>query len=91
MFVSLFVLWIVLALAVLALAVYRRMVAQREDDTLHVLDPVSVAPQQVGVAQKLDQIDRWGKRLTIIAAAYGLVLAVAYVLQAWFQGPSVGV
>ena len=91
MFVALFVLWIVLALAVVALAVYRRMIAQQEDDALHVLEPVSVAQQQVGVAQKLDEIDRWGKRLTILTTVYGLILAVAFVLQAWFRGPNIGV
>lgn len=90
MFGSLFVLWIVLALGVLALLMYRRIVAQQEDDALHVLEPVSVAQHQVGVAQKLEQIDKWGKLLTIITAAFGLILAVAYVYHAWVAGPTMG-
>jgi hypothetical protein len=90
-FVPFFVLWSVVALAVLALIGYRRVVAQQEDDALHVLEPVSVAQQQLGVAHKLEQIDKWGKLLTIIAAVYGLILVLAYVYQSWVQGSHLGV
>jgi len=90
-FVPFFVLWIFLALVVLALIGYRRVIAQQEDDALHVLEPVSVAQQQVGVAQKLEQIDKWGKLLTIITVVYGLILALAYVYHGWVEGSHIGV
>jgi hypothetical protein len=85
------VLWAVLAVVVLALVVYRRVVAQQEDDALHVLEPVGVAQHQVSLAQKLEHIDKWGKLLTAIAAVYGLILAVLYVYKAWVQGSNLGV
>ena len=83
-----FVLWIVLASAVIALIVRRKIVANQEDDQLHVLNAAPVA-QQVAVAQKLDQIDKWGKTLTVIAVVFGLLVAAAYVYQVWVQSTQV--
>ena len=90
MFVSLFVLWIVLVLAVSALAIYRRMLSQQENDALHVLGPDTASRQQVGLAQKLEQVDKWGKLLTMVAVGYGLILAVAYVYHGWVTGSTLG-
>jgi predicted membrane protein len=81
--------WIVLALAVIVLLVRRKAVASHEDDTLHVLDGGS-ADQPV-VAHKLDQIDKWGKILTVIAVVYGVVLGAAYAYQAWIEASQSGV
>jgi hypothetical protein len=82
--------WIALALAVIGLLVWRRAVASHEDDNLHVLDG-GVAADQIVVAHKLDQIDKWGKILTVIALVYGIILAAAYVYQAWIQTAQSGV
>jgi hypothetical protein len=79
-----FVLWGVLAVAVLVLIGWRKSVASHEDDSLHVMQ-ADAAPQQVATASKLDYIDKWGKLLTVIAVAYGLVLAVIYMIQGWLQ------
>jgi len=65
------------------LIVWRKMVANNEDDTLHVLQG-SVA-QQVTVAQKLEVIDKWGKILTVITLVFGLILGAAYVYQNFVQ------
>ena len=86
-----FVLWAALALVVVGLVVYRRMVAQQEDDALHVLEPVAVAQRQVSLAQRLEHIDKWGKSLTAIAAVYGLILALLYVYKAWVEGSHAGI
>jgi hypothetical protein len=40
----------------------------------------------VTVAQKLDQIDKWGKTLTVITAVFGIVLVGIYVYQSWVSG-----
>ena len=81
--------WIVLALAVLGLLVWRKVVASHEDDTLHVLD--GGGADQTVVAHKLDQIDKWGKILTVIALVYGVILGAAYAYQAWIQTSQSGV
>ena len=64
MMIPLVVSWAILATAVLALALYRRVVANKEDDYVHV--SVDVAAQQTAVAKKLEVIDKWGKILTIV-------------------------
>ena len=86
-YVPFVVLWAVLALAVISLIVYRRVVAAGEDDMIHISDAAgSVTSQQVTVAQKLDQIDKWGKMLTVVTAVYGIVLVGVYVYQSWMAG-----
>ncbi|MGA3260920.1 MAG: hypothetical protein ABSE35_18715 [Bryobacteraceae bacterium] len=86
-YVPFVVLWAVLALAVISLIVYRRVVAAGEDDMIHISDAAgSVTSQQVTVAQKLDQIDKWGKTLTVITAVFGIVLVGIYVYQSWVSG-----
>ena len=77
-----FVLWGVLAVVVLALLGWRKAISSHEDDSLHVSGG-DVAPQQVAMANKLDQIDKWGKLLTVAAVAYGLLLAAVYLIQSW--------
>ena len=81
----LLVVWTVLALAVLAMFLWRRAVASKEDDSLHLMH--GTLTQQTTVAQKLDVIDKWGKILTVITVLFGLLIAAAYVL-AQFSGRS---
>jgi len=87
------ILWVLLALTVLALFVWRKMVTRDEDDNLHVLDGGAdqKTSVQLAVAQKLDLIDKWGKIFTVIALVYGLLLGVLYVLQSWSQNSHIGV
>jgi hypothetical protein len=86
-YVPFIVLWAVLALAVIGLIVYRRIVSAGEDDMIHVSDAAgAVASQQVSVAQKLDQIDKWGKTLTVVVVVYGIILGAVYVYQSWVAG-----
>jgi hypothetical protein len=78
------ILWSILALAVLGLALYRKLVANHEDDLIHIgPGEEKLIPQQVQVAAKLEVVDRWGKTLTVIVAATGLLIAAAYLYQAW--------
>lgn len=84
----LFVLWIVLATCVIALIVRRKMVASHEDDSLHVMQS-GPAAQQLALANKLDQIDKWGKILTVIAVVFGLLVGAAYVYQVWVQSTQI--
>jgi hypothetical protein len=80
-------LWALLALTVIGLIIYRRFVSAGEDDMLHVSEAAgSATSHQVVVAQKLDQIDKWGKTLTVVVAVYGIVLVGVYVYQSWMSG-----
>jgi len=69
--------WSVVALAVLVLLAMRRLVASKEDDSLHVMH--GTVADQATVAKKLDVIDKWGKILTVVAVVLGLAIAAAYV------------
>ena len=80
----LIVLWGVLAFSVLILIVWRKSVARNEDDHLHVLHTEGV-PQQALVAQKLEQIDKWGKIVTAVTVAFGVLIAAIFVYQTWVQ------
>jgi hypothetical protein len=86
-FIPFIVLWALLALTVLALFVWRKTVASKEDDSLHVLDGASVEKsfEQNAVAQKLDLIDKWGKIVTVVTVVYGLIIGALYVYQSWMQ------
>jgi hypothetical protein len=77
------ILWSILALAVLALALYRKLMANHEDDLIHVgPGQERLIPQQIQMAAKLEVVDRWGKILTVIIAAAGLLIAAVYLYQA---------
>ena len=76
-FLPLLVVWIALALGVMALFLWRQTVARGEDDSLHVMH--GALTQQTSLAQKLDVIDKWGKILTVITVVFGLLLAAAYI------------
>jgi hypothetical protein len=85
MMIPLVVSWALLATAVLALALYRRVVANKEDDYVHV--SVDVTAQQTAVAKKLEVIDKWGKILTIAAAVFGLILCLLFLYNGWVNPP----
>ena len=78
--------WAMLALIVLAMAVYRKMLASKEDDCMHLADAeVRMINEQNVLSQKLEVIDKWGKLLTIVVVAYGLVIASSVLYQGWLE------
>lgn len=80
-------LWAVLALALIALAFYRKFRAREEDDTLHVSGGNwNVLDKQEHVAHSMEIIDKWGKILTIVAVVYGLALLAFYLNSVFTQG-----
>lgn len=83
-------LWVAMALGVIAMIAWRKVVARQEDETLHVMDTGAVS-HQVEVAHKLDVIDRWGKVLTAATVIYGLALGAFYMYQSWVQMSRIGV
>ena len=84
------VLWSLLAASVIGMVVWRKMVASQEDDSLHVLQTGGNAvAQQADVAHKLEVIDKWGKVLTVITVAIGLVLGALWVYQSYVTASNI--
>lgn len=83
------ILWGLLALGVLVMAGYRKVISGQEDETLHLGNPSEAAHQTV-VAHKLEVIDKWGKLLTVVAAVLGLLLVLAYTYQTWIRSTNLG-
>lgn len=78
------VIWSLLALFVLGLALYRKLVAMHEDSLIHIGEgEANMIPQQIEVTRKLDVVDYWGKLLTVVTVAAGLLLAAIYLFDAW--------
>jgi hypothetical protein len=74
----------VLACAALLLAVYRKVIARKEDDMLHVLDSeATLVTQQHAVAIRLEAVDRWGKAITALAIVFGILAGVLLLVAAW--------
>jgi hypothetical protein len=80
-----FVLWSILAVGVLALALYRKLITIHGDDEFVHLGAgeETLIPHQVALGRRLEFIDRWGKFLTICTAAFGLLIAAVFLFQAW--------
>jgi hypothetical protein len=84
-------LWLIVIAAVIVVAFWRRSVATHEDPTLHLGTPdAGTADQQVAIAKRLEQIDKWVKLLTVIAVVFGLLLGAAALYKAWVLGPGGG-
>jgi len=78
-------LWCFLAVVVLALALYRKVITFHGDDEFIHLSAgeEKLIPQQVALGRKLEFIDRWGQMLTIFTAGFGLLIAGVFLYQAW--------
>jgi cytochrome b subunit of formate dehydrogenase len=82
--------WAVLAVIVMILAIVRKTISSHEDDSIHLSGGAAAVNEQVSVAKKLENIDRWGKILTVLLAITGVVLAVLYGMQLWDASSRVG-
>jgi hypothetical protein len=81
---ALWILWAVLTVVVIMLAVFRKIAARNEDAFVHLADSeVSNIPPQAAVARRLDLIDFWGKSLTVVDAAFLVVLLGIVCYNAW--------
>ena len=78
--------WLAIASVVVGLAVYRKLIARFEDDSLHVSEgDASRIAQQSFVAHRLDVVDKWGKALTVVALVLGVVLFSIYIYGVWLS------
>ena len=76
------VVWSLLALVVLFLAIYRKNLSSKEDDSLHLNSGGAVYAQE-SLAARLAVIDKWGKLLTVVVVIAGIALASWYVYYVW--------
>jgi hypothetical protein len=83
--------WTAVALVVGLLALVRRQMAAKEDDTIHLGSAATtMASEQMTMAKKLATIDRWGKILTVLLVVTGIVLGIIYGMQLWDETSRVG-
>jgi hypothetical protein len=76
--------WVVMAVVVGSLAVYRKYVSRAEVDVLHLGETESLEiPRQEAMAHRLESIDRWGKILTVALIVYGVAIACGFGYFAW--------
>jgi len=79
---------IAMTVVVAMLALYRKVVARNEDDTVHLADgTVQLIAQQKKTGHDLCLIDRAGVTLTVATAVYGIALVAQY-LYAGLTRPS---
>jgi len=84
--------WSFFAAIVLVLAVYRKMLSVREDDSLHVSDGgAKLVTEQIANAEKIAVVEKWGKSLTAVVLFAGLVLAAIYFYGVFQSGSGVAV
>lgn len=78
------VLWIVIAVALAVVFVYRRIVAGSTDELVHVSDASdAVIAKQEATARTLQQLDRIVMVLTIVFLVYGVALGGLQIYQAF--------
>ncbi|MGB7719332.1 MAG: hypothetical protein WBL65_05510 [Bryobacteraceae bacterium] len=83
------VLWAIVIAALVAAAFWRRSVAVQEDPALHLgAAHEGTAAEQIALAKKLEQIDKWMKILTVVVIVFGLLLGAAALYKGWVLGPS---
>ena len=84
-------LWLVVIAALVVVCFWRRSVAVQEAPALHLgAAHAGSAGQQVAVAKRLGQIDKWVKLLSVTTVGFGLLLGAAYLYKGWVLGPGAG-
>jgi hypothetical protein len=79
--------WTLLAVIVIVLAAYRKMLSTREDDSLHVSEgSKALVSEQIANSQKIEVVEKWGKLLTIIAVVTGVVMMCIYIYNIFQTG-----
>ena len=83
------VLWAIVIVALVVVAFWRRSVAVQEAPALHLgAAHAGTAAEQMALAKKLGQIDKWMKLLSLAVVVFGLLLGAAALYKGWVLGPS---
>jgi hypothetical protein len=74
--------WGAMALVTAALIVWRTKLGFNEDDSVHLSEAqVSAEKGQIVRSRSIDSVDKWGKAMTALTVAYGVVLLAVFVLR----------
>jgi hypothetical protein len=85
------VLWAIVIAALVVVAFWRRTVSVQEDPALHLgAAHAGTAAEQIALAKKLGQIDKWMKLLSLAVIVFGLLLGAAALYKGWVLGPGAG-
>jgi hypothetical protein len=85
------VLWVIVIVALVVVAFWRRTVAVQEDPALHLgASHAGTAAEQLALAKKLGQIDKWMKLLSLVVIVFGVLLGAAALYKGWVLGPGAG-
>ena len=85
------VLWAIVIAALVVVAFWRRSVAVQEDPALHLgAAHAGTAAEQMALAKKLGQIDKWMKLLSLVVVVFGILLGAAALYKGWVLGPGAG-
>ena len=85
------VLWAIVIVALVVVAFWRRTVSVQEDPALHLgAAHAGTAAEQIALAKKLGQIDKWMKLLSLAVIVFGLLLGAAALYKGWVLGPGAG-
>jgi hypothetical protein len=76
--------WLVLALLVVGLAIYRNLAGIHSNWSFHVLGPG--IRRETSALGKIEAIERWGELLTLLVIIYGLALAGIYIYAGALSG-----
>ena len=80
--------WVGLGAVTAGLAIYRKMLASHEDPGIHLsAGGEDLIASQAAMTNKLVTIDKWGKTMTVVTLALGLVLGAIYVYDAFRAVP----
>jgi len=85
---QLVLIWAGFGILTLGLALYRKILAMREDPYEHLASGEQrMIPEQVAKFKRIGAVDDWGIALTILTIVSGLALAGLYVYQV-MQNPN---
>lgn len=79
------IIWVVLAIVVGVLLLYRYSITSHEDDSVHLAHETAKTSDQAVLANRISSVDRWGKVLTALVAAYGLALIIYWISATAFS------
>ena len=83
--------WAVLGVIVMVLALLRRKIADKEDDSLKLSDGETAhVVKQEQLARKLAKIELWGKSATLVLIVTGVALGLLYGWQMWEASSTAG-
>lgn len=74
--------WLAMGLLTVGLALYRTLLALREETFAHSgQSPQRPIGQRLALYRRIGAVDRWGPNLAIATALLGVILALAYALR----------